>query len=426
METWLVWGGFLAFVTVVVMLDLGIFHKQAREVSVAEAIAWTIVWISLALAFNVLIYFIYEENWLDWPSVAALSGKDASIQFLTGYLLEKSLSVDNIFVIAMVFAYFQVPLAQQHRVLFWGILGAVVLRGIMIGLGVVLIENFSWIIYVFGILLLISAARMMVVRHDNFVPGSNPGVRFVRRFFPVTDEYHGSHFFVTIDGQRHATPLLLALVLVESTDIMFAIDSIPAIFAVTRDPFLVFTSNIFAILGLRSMYFVLAGVMEKFRYLKSSLVFILAYVGVKMLLSHHYPIPNLISLAVICGILAVGVLASIWPKPPDSAALASPLFGELDRLLRVSYRQARRAVILVLGSTVLLVGIVMVVLPGPAIIVVPVGLAILGIEFEWARRWLKRIEAQLQEARTRAVAIWERDSRQDPAANDKGGPPPVA
>ena len=410
METWLVWIGFLAFVTAVVMLDLGVFHKEAREVSVAEAIAWTIVWISLALAFNVLIYFIYEENWLDWPSVAALSGKDASIQFLTGYLLEKSLSIDNIFVIAMVFAYFHVPLAQQHRVLFWGILGAVVLRGVMIGLGVVLIENFSWIIYVFGVLLLISAAKMMLVRHDNLVPENNPGVKFVQRFLPVTDSFHGSHFTVVIDGRRHATPLLLALVLVETTDIMFAVDSIPAIFAVTRDPFLVFTSNIFAILGLRSMYFVLAGVMEKFRYLKSSLVFVLAYVGVKMLLSHHYPIPNLISLAVICGILSVGVLASIWPKPPDPAALASPLFGDMDRLLRVTYRQARRAVILVLGSTVLLVGIVMVVLPGPAAIVIPVGLAILGIEFEWARRWLNRIKVQLAEARTRAVAIWGGDS----------------
>ena len=416
MDTWLVWIGFLAFVTAVVMLDLGVFHKEAREVSVAEAIAWTVVWISLALAFNVLIYFIYEENWLDWPSVAALSGKDASIQFLTGYLLEKSLSIDNIFVIAMVFAYFQVPLAQQHRVLFWGILGAVVLRGIMIGLGVVLIENFSWIIYVFGVLLLISAAKMMVVRHDNFVPENNPGVKFVQRFLPVTQNFHGSRFIVTIEGRRFATPLLLALVLVETTDIMFAVDSIPAIFAVTRDPFLVFTSNIFAILGLRSMYFVLAGVMEKFRYLKSSLVFVLAYVGVKMLLSHHYPIPNLISLAVICGILSVGVLASIWPKPPDPAALASPLFGELDKLLRVTYRQARRAVILVLGSSVLLIGIVMVVLPGPATLVIPVGLAILGIEFEWARRWLNRIKVQLAEARTRAVAIWDRDSAKKAAA----------
>jgi tellurite resistance protein TerC len=216
--------------------------------------------------------------------------------------------------------------------------------------------------------------------------------------YPVTTEFHGGRFFVLVDGVRHATPLFLALVLVETSDVTFAIDSIPAIFAITRDPFIVFTSNVFAILGLRSLYFVLAGLMEKFRYLKMSLVFLLAYIGVKMLLIHHYPIPNFVSLAVICGILSVGILASMLAGR-DTIALMSPLAGDIERLVLRSYRQARKAVILLLGSTVLLVGLAMVLLPGPAVLVIPLGLAILGVEFAWARKWLKSIRQSVGDFR---------------------------
>jgi tellurite resistance protein TerC len=275
------------------------------------------------------VFFLYERNW-PWASVSTehLTGRQAATQFFTGYLLEKSLSVDNIFVIAMIFAYFAVPLNEQHRVLFWGILGAVVLRGVMIAAGASLIHRFEWIVYIFGGLLILSAMKMLIVRHDNIHPDRNLLVRLTRRLYPVTSDFHGSRFFVKLHGRRAATPLFLALALVESSDVMFAVDSIPAIFAVTRDPFLVFTSNIFAILGLRSLYFVLAGFMDRFRYLKMSLVFILAYVGVKMLLSHHYAIPNLVSLSVIGGMLAVGVLASLVAAKSDTAKLASPLARE--------------------------------------------------------------------------------------------------
>lgn len=397
--TVLVWIGFLVLITLVVALDLGVFHRKQHVVSLPEALGWSAVWVSLALAFNVGVYYLYEINPAGWDmDTEQLTGQQAAIQFFTGYLVEKSLSIDNIFVIAMIFAHFRVPLSEQHRVLFWGIFGAVVLRGIMIFGGIALIERFDWVIYLLGALLLFSAASMLVVRHDNLAPESNFVIRLVRRFYPVTTEFHGSRFFVTVDGVRHATPLFLALMLVETSDVTFAIDSIPAIFAITRDPFIVFTSNIFAILGLRSLYFVLAGLMDKFRYLKMSLVFLLAFIGVKMLLAHHYPIPNVVSLAVIGGILSVGILASMLAGR-DTAALASPLANDLEQLVLRSYRQARKAVILLIGSTVLLVGLAMIFLPGPAVLVVPLGLAILGVEFAWARRWLKKIKDSLAKLR---------------------------
>ena len=262
-----VWIGFLVFILVMVLLDLGVFHRRAHTVSIREALVWTCVWVAMALVFNVFVYFLYEKSPGGWSSLEMhqLSGRDAATQFFTGYVLEKSLSMDNIFVIAMIFAYFGVPLKNQHRLLFWGILGAVVLRGVMIALGAALIARFDWIIYVFGGLLLVSAVKMMLTDTEEFDPERNFVVRIVRRLYPVTPEIGSGRFFVRMDGQWVATPLFLALVLVETSDVLFAVDSIPAVFAVTRDPFLVFTSNIFAILGLRSMYFVLAGFMHQFR-----------------------------------------------------------------------------------------------------------------------------------------------------------------
>ena len=411
MSLW-VWIGFLVFVLVMVALDLGVFHRKARTPTIPEALAWTAVWIVLALAFNVLVFFLYEQNWGGGTTVATghLAGREAAIQFFTGYLVEKSLSIDNIFVIAMIFAFFRVPLAEQHRVLFWGILGAVVLRGFMIAIGSVLIERFDWVVYVFGGLLILSAVKMLVVRHDNIDPGRNILVRLTRRLYPVSDHFDGGRFFTTVGGRKAATPLFLALVLVETSDVMFAADSIPAIFAVTRDPFLVFTSNVFAILGLRSLYFALAGLMEKFRYLKMSLVFVLAYVGVKMMLSHHRPIPNLVSLAIIGGILAVGVLASIVATR-DPARLVSPLAGNLEDFAVSTYREARRVVILVVGLTVAVLGLAMLVLPGPGIIAILLGLTILALEFAWARRWLSWVR-ETKDAAQRKASSWIRRKKQ--------------
>jgi len=399
----LIWVLFLVFIVGLLLLDLGVFHRKSHEIKVPEALAWTGVWVVIALVFNVFVYFLYEYNW-GWVNITVqhLSGTQAAIQFFTGYLVEKSLSVDNIFVIAMIFSFFQVPLSEQHRVLFWGIFGALILRGIMIYAGVALIDRFDWLVYVFGLLLLASAVKMLIVRHDSIHPDRNIVVRLARKVYPFTSEYEGSRFFTIRNGQKVATPLLLALILVETSDIMFAIDSIPAILAVTRDPFLVFTSNVFAILGLRSLYFALAGMMARFRYLKMSLVFLLAYIGVKMLLAHHYPIPNLVSLAIIGGILAVGVVASIIGGERDTAALLSPVVNELDRLATLTYKQARRVVILVTGSAVLLVGIIMIFLPGPAILIIPLGLTILAAEFAWARLWLRRVRRAAKDLQQKA------------------------
>ncbi len=412
--TILVWVGFLSLIAVVVALDLGVFHKKAHVVTLPEALGWTTVWVALALVFGVFVYYLYELNLAGWDmDTAPLSGSEAAIQYVTGYVLEKSLSVDNIFVIAMVFAHFQIPLADQHRVLFWGILGAVILRGVMILGGAILIARFDWIIYVLGALLLYSAASMLVMRHDNIALEDSIVVRLARRFYPLTTELHGSRFFVQINGVRTATPLFLALLLVEASDVTFAIDSIPAIFAITSDPFIVFTSNVFAILGLRSLYFVLAGLMEKFRYLKMSLVFLLAFVGVKMLLIHHHPIPNLVSLAIIGGILAVGIIASM-KSARDSSELLSPLIDDLEQLAITTYKQARRAIILILGSSVLLLGVAFIVLPGPAVVVIPVGLSILAVEFAWARRWLRQIKLKIESGEEIVGKFFIRGRRREP------------
>ena len=394
MFVWL-WIGFVAVVLAMLAIDLGVFHRRSHVVKVAEAVTWTTVWVITSLLFNWAVYYLYEYHVLGIGASLGheLTGKQAALQFFTGYVIEKSLSLDNIFVIALIFTYFGVRAEYQHRVLFWGILGALVLRGVMIGAGAVLIQRFSWTTYVFGVLLLLTAVKMLIARHDNLEPDKNPLVRLARRLYPVSEDFEGQRFFTRRNGRRVITPLFLVLLVVESSDVLFAVDSIPAIFAVTHDPFLVFTSNVFAILGLRSLYFVLAGVMDRFRYLKMSLVFLLAYVGVKMLLAHHYPIPTLVSLAVIGGILSVGVIASVLAGHRDSAPLVSPMAGELEGMVEYSGRQLRRMLILLLGAIVLVVGIAMIVLPGPAVIVIPAGLAILGTGLLWARRSFTRMTA---------------------------------
>lgn len=349
--------GFIVLVLVLLALDLGVFHRKAHVVSVKEALGWSAFWISLGLAFSGFIYLGYENHWMGLgltPDRMTTSpqiiegvgeiyndGSDAMVKYVTGYLVEKSLAVDNIFVIAMLFGFFAVPQIYQHRVLFWGILGALLMRGVMIAVGAQLLTRFSWIIYIFGGFLILTGIKMLLLKSDETDPNENIVVKLTRKLVPVTERFHGEHFFVragsnasheaavpggTVEtdsvvdkakaGALLATPLLLALIMVEVTDLIFAVDSIPAIFAITTDPFLVFTSNVFAILGLRSLYFALAGMIDQFRYLKVSLALILMVVGVKMLihawlksiLGENF---NLYLLGVVLGILAIGVIASL-------------------------------------------------------------------------------------------------------------------
>lgn len=395
MEAFL-WIGFIVLVLFLLAVDLGLHRRKPNILSMREALAWTGFYVSLALVFCVFTYFLYEHNWLnagvEWRE--DLTGAQAALNFFTAWLLEWSLSLDNIFVIALIFSYFQVPAGQQHRVLFWGIVGALVLRGLMILAGLSLMRHFDWIVYVFGGLLILTAVRMLAARHDSLRPHKNLAVQLSKRWFPVTDGFRGSRFFVREKGRLHATPLALALIVVETTDLVFAVDSIPAAFAVTTDPYLVMTSNMFAVLGLRALYFALAGLMARFRYLKMSLVFVLAYVGVKLLLSHHYPIPTFVSLALIAGFLTVGILASVFHV--DTAPILSPLEKEMEALAAVTLRQARRIVILVIGSTVLLMGSVMIVAPGPGFLTVFLALSILALEFAWARVWLTRVQGRMK------------------------------
>jgi tellurite resistance protein TerC len=350
------WIIFIGFVLAMLALDLGVFHRKSHVVGFRESMAWSAVWITLGISFSVLVYLGYESHWcglgmhVDGVDGMINNGKLAATKYLTGYVVEKSLSVDNIFVISMVFSSLAVPARYQHRVLFWGILGALVMRGAMIGLGSVLVNHFHWVLYLFGGFLVLTAIKMLVMKEEEPHPENNPVVRWLNKRFPVTRNFHGQHLLV-IAGSRNSneaaepdtslvpdpvvvaapagkwllTPLAVALVLVEVTDLIFAVDSIPAIFAITADPFLVFTSNVFAILGLRSLYFALAGMIAKFRYLKPALSLILMVVGVKMLGAKWLKLWlgdsfNLTILALILGILVTGVITSLMVGEKEEAA----------------------------------------------------------------------------------------------------------
>ncbi len=320
---WL-WIGFLGFIGAMLVIDLGIFSKGSHEVKLREAASWTIVWIALALLFDLGLYLYWG---LIAPS-SELNNQQSSLAFLAAYLIEYSLSVDNIFVFVLLFSFFAVPAAYQHRVLFWGILGALVMRGLMITVGAALIEQFHWILYLFGAFLLYTGIQLARSGGEEQVdPEKNILLRMARRFFPITEEYVSDHFFTVQNGVRMATPLLLVLLVVESTDLVFALDSIPAIFAITTEPYIAFTSNIFAILGLRSLYFLLANMMRSFHYLQVGLAIILSFVGVKMLIEDLYEIPILASLGVIVVVFAVSVIASIlWP-PAEGVEAAEAAAG---------------------------------------------------------------------------------------------------
>jgi tellurite resistance protein TerC len=307
------WIGFHIFIFLMLALDLGVFHKKTHKVPVKEAIIWSAVWISLAILFSICIHlFIYPD-----PDL----GKTKALEFLTGYVIEYSLSVDNIFVFILIFSYFKVDDRYQHKVLFWGILGALIMRAIFIFAGVALINRFHWIVIIFGLFLVFTGIRMMFQREAPADPEKNPIVRFFRKFLPVTHEFHGDRLFIKQNRRLYATPLFLVLVIIETSDLIFAVDSIPAILAISKDTFIVYTSNIFAILGLRSLYFAVAGIMGYFRYLKIGLAFVLTFVGLKMLLAFfHFEIPIVLSLVIIISILLISILSSLFIKPKEEAS----------------------------------------------------------------------------------------------------------
>jgi tellurite resistance protein TerC len=307
------WVLFNAFILLLLALDLGIFHRKAHAVSLREAAIWSAVWVTISLLFGAGLYLF--------------TGSQPALQFLTGYLIEKSLSVDNIFVFVLLFSYFNVPLAYQHRVLFWGILGALLMRGALIAAGAYLLSQFHWVIYIFGAFLIFTGIRMALHQEQEIDAERNVVVRALRRVLPITTRYWQDRFFIRKAGHLLATPLLVVLLMVETTDLIFALDSIPAIFAVTQDPFLVYTSNVFAILGLRSMYFLLAGVVQKFRFLKVGLSLILVFVGTKMLIADIYHMPTQVSLLVIAAILTVAISASLLLPEQISAEAKSPVQG---------------------------------------------------------------------------------------------------
>lgn len=301
------WITFNVFVIFMLLLDLGVFNRKAHEIKLKEALIWSGVWVLLALAFNVGLYYFYVPP-------EGVERADSALQFLTGYVIEKSLSIDNIFVFILIFTYFKVPAMYQHKVLFWGILGALIMRAFFIFAGVALIEKFAWIIYVFGAFLIFTGIKLFFQKDKEIHPEKNPVLRLFKKFFKVTDQYDGGKFFTVQNSKKVATPLFIVLLMVETTDLIFAVDSIPAILAVTKDPFIVYTSNVFAILGLRSLYFAVAGIVPLFHYLHYALSVILVFVGIKMIVNHIFGtavISTEFSLLFICSILVFSILGSI-------------------------------------------------------------------------------------------------------------------
>jgi len=305
MDTPLHWIAFIIFVLVAIAVDLGVFHRKAHKISIKESLVWSVVWVTLAIAFGLWILQGY--------------GRQPALEFFTGYIIEKSLSVDNLFVFLVIFRVFAVKEEYQHSVLAYGIVGALLMRGIMIGAGAALVQRFDWIMYLFGVFIIYAGLHMLVARKAESHPENNFLVRYVSKHIRLTREYREEHFFVHENGKLFATPLFLVLLVVEFTDVTFAVDSIPAIFGITRDPFIVFTSNVFAILGLRTLYFLLAGVLDKFVYLKIALALVLIFIGAKMIVEPWLHISVSLSLAVVLGMLAIAVLASLVAKPKGVA-----------------------------------------------------------------------------------------------------------
>jgi len=375
-----------------IVLDLGVIHRQVREISLYEALAMSAFWISMGLGFAVFVYFVYARHWF---GVSEIGGGQALVQYLTAFSLEKMLSLDNLFVMALIFHRLQVPVAYQHRVLFWGILTAAVSRGVFIFTGMFLLQNFSWMSYVFGAVLLFSAFKVLGNQTVNSRLDENMLLRAIRKIVPIHNEIADHRFFRRSANGLALTPLFLALLLVESADVMFALDSIPAVLAVSREPFIVYSSNIFAVLGLRALYFVLASALQQFHYLRLGMVLILIFIGIKMLLMNIYPISAMVSLLIISMIMLAGIFASLLDRTRGDILATSPLAEDLGRLYTVTFAGVKRIAILLIGTSVVIVGIIMIFTPGPAVVVIPAGLAILATEFLWARRLLNYFKHKL-------------------------------
>jgi len=389
----LLWAIFIFTVAALLLLDIGLLHRQVTRISFIEALALSGFWIVIGLAFALFIFFAYEQAWLsDYIPVTPLTGSQALAQYLTTYLLEKSLSLDNLFVIAVIFQSLNIPLQYQHRVLFYGIIAAILMRMFIIIFGIQLFEAYSWMNYLFAGLLLFAAFRFFINHTVVKERAQSKVVKLLTRFVPVKQSIEDGRFVLYHNKTLMITPLFIAMLTIETADLVFAIDSIPAALAISQDSFIVVSSNIFALMGLRALYFILASAMQQLHYLKVSLIIILLFVAAKMLLIHTYPIDTILSLLIISLILIAGIIASLLQKDRAPVFATSPLAKEMGRIYNLTFIGLKRIVILVLGISVIIIGIIMIVAPGPAIVVIPAGLAILATEFVWARIILKKFK----------------------------------
>lgn len=405
---------FILSIVCLLALDLGLVHRRNQHISYYDALAQSAFWIVIGLSFSIVIYFNYELNWFDGTqTMTDISGRQALVEYLTAYLIEKALSLDNLFIIALIFASLHIPVHYQARVLLWGILGAILFRGIMIFGGLKLVNTFDWMIYVFGAILIFSAFKLLANQNKPDSIEKNKLVRFLIRHIPISKNLVNGHFFARIDGKFFVTPLFVALLLIESADLLFAMDSIPAVIAISRDPFIIYSSNIMAILGLRALYFVLAIALQKLHYLKLGLIIILLYIGTKMLISHYYEIDTYVSLIVIASTLILSVLISLQKEGHADFIEASPLAEDLGKIYHLTYFGLRRVLISLMGVSVIILGIIMIFTPGPAIIVIPAGLAILATEFVWARVLLKKFKNKFIHYSKETKALFRRTDNSD-------------
>lgn len=415
----MIWLIFLIVILALLYLDLGVLNRKTRDLSLYEALALSTFWVSLGLSFAVVVYFVYEHKWFAGSIHTEIDGITAVTQYLTAYLVEESLSLDNLFVIALIFQSMNIPIGLQHRVLIWGILGAIVMRGIMIGLGVYLINEFAWMNYIFGSILLFSALKLLLdTQQPEMHPQPGTIVRLAQRFLPMTQDMSSGRFFTRVNGALMMTPLFIAMLMVETADLMFAVDSIPAVIGISQDTFIIFSSNIFAILGLRALYFVIAAAITKLRYLKATLILILGFIGMKMLIAQHYHISAGTSLLIICTFLSLGIISSLLGKH-EPVLRNSPLGKAGVALYEFTFGSLRRAIILLVGSSVLLVGVVMIITPGPAILVIPAGLAILATEFLWARHLLHKFRDTFRQYHKSTMAFFRRNRSNSAPPQDK-------
>lgn len=411
------WVALIVTIIGLVLFDLLVANRSMRDSKPHNALAWAIFYLGAAAAFNFVLFFAYRENWLGLgmsrdSSMVLKDAHEASLQFVTALLVELSLDLDSVFVLAAIFTYFKTPMRYQRRVLMWGVLAALAVRGAMIGGVGALLHSYDVVRFVLSGLLVLAALRMLLIRQERLDPDTNPVVWLLKRVLPISPGLRGSNLVARVDGKMALTPLLVTLVMVETADAIFAIDSVPAVYAVTRDPFLVFAATAFSLLVLRSLYFVLASYTAWLRYLKVGLAGVLAFMAVTMALPADKRLPTEATLAVVCGLLGAGlVLALVFAKREHATATTSALGEDADRLARLTLKQARRLIVFVVGFTIILIGIVMLIGPGPGALVVPIGLALLASEFIWARRLLNRYKEQAQRYGRRAGGVVLRYSR---------------